>query len=164
MASIKRAFGTSGQSFTQTLASLADSATAGRESTVIDNATNLYLDALVSGKIKTQNSGSISAPSCVYVWAYATADGGTTYSDTATGSDAAITLTAAPNNVRLVGVINVAAINTTYKGGPWSVAAAFGGVLPEKWGIVVQNDCGTALSATEGDHDFWYQGVYATVA
>lgn len=163
MASIKEVFGTSGQSFTQTLASLADSATAGRESTVIDNSANLYLDALVAGKIKTQNAGTISDPKVVYVWVYATADGGTTYPDTVTGADAAITMNS-PNQLRLLGVINVAAINTTYKGGPWSVASCFGGRLPEKWGIVVQNDCGTAFSATESDHDFWYQGVYASVA
>ncbi len=163
MADIKEAFGTSGQSFTQTLASLADSSTAGRESTVIDNSSNKFLDALVAGRIKTINSGSIASPSCVFIWVYATADGGTTYTDTATGSDAAMTANS-PNQLRLLGVINCAAINTTYKGGPWSVAACFGGRLPEKWGIFVQNDSGTSLSATEGDHDFWYQGVYQTVA
>lgn len=163
MASIKQAFGTS-TSVTVTLASLADSASAGRESTMIDNATDLFLDVLIAAKFKTQNSGSISDPKCVYVWAYGSADDGTTYGDTVTGSDAAVTLNGPPNNLRLVGVVNVAAINTTYKGGPWSLAAAFGGRVPKKWGIVVQNDCGTALSSTEGDHDVWYQGLYATVA
>ena len=39
----------------------------------------------------------------------------------------------------------------------------FGGRLPEKWGIVVVNDSGTALSATGSDHAVTYQGVYATV-
>jgi len=164
MADIKYAYSAVAQAITITMASLADSSTAGRESTAIDNGTNKYLDALVQGFIKTQNSGSISSPSVVYVWVYGTADGTTPkYPDTVTGTDAAITMNN-PNQLRLIGVINVAAINTTYNGGPWSVAAAFGGVLPQKWGIVVQNDCGTALSATEGDHDWWYQGIYATVA
>lgn len=164
MADIKTAYGADAAAITITMASLADSSTAGRESTAIDNGTNLYLDALVQGYIKTQNSGTISDPKVVLVWAYGTADAtGGAYPDAVTGTDAAITMNS-PNQLRLLGAINVAAINTTYKGGPWSVAACFGGRLPEKWGIVVQNDCGTALSATEGDHDWWYQGIYATVA
>lgn len=164
MASVKTAYGADAGAITITMASLADSSTAGRESTAIDNGTDLFLDALVQGKIKTQNSGAIAAPSAVLVFAYGTADAaGGVYSDTVTGTDAAITMNS-PTQLRLIGMIHAAAINTTYKGGPWSVAQAFGGRLPEKWGIVVQNDTGTALSATEGDHDFWYQGVYATVA
>ena len=161
MASVKRVFAAV-QTITITLTSLADSSSAGRECTVIDNSANLYLDAFVAGKIKTQNSGSISSPSCVYVWAYGTVDGGTTYPDTVTGSDAAITMNGPPNNLRLLGVINVAAINTTYSGGPWSMANVFG-ALPEKWGIVIQNDCGTAFSSTAGDHVWKYEGVYQSV-
>ncbi len=163
MADLKNAYGTNGQVITVTLTSLAASATAGRESTVIDNTSNLFMDALVSGKVKTQNSGSVSAPSCTYVWCYGTVDNGSTYPDTVTGSDAAITMNS-PNQLRLLGIINTPAINTQYKGGPWSVAAAFGGVLPAKWGIVVQNNCGTAYTSTGTDHVFLYQGVYQTVA
>ena len=55
------------------------------------------------------------------------------------------------------------AINTIYKGGPWSFAALYGGKMPEKWGVVVINDCGAALSATPADHVIEYQGIYATV-
>jgi hypothetical protein len=129
---------------------------------VVSNTTDKFLDALVFGKIKPQNSGSISAPSAVFVYAYASVDGGTEYPDTVTGADAAITMNS-PTQLKLLGVIYVTTINVTYKGGPWSVAALYGGKLPEKWGIVVQNDCGTALSATGGDHQFEYQGIYATV-
>lgn len=162
MADIKVAYGSS-TSIDITLASLADSATVGRESTVVSNAANLFLDAHVSCKFKPQNSGSITAPSVIYVWAYASIDGGTTYTDTATGTDAACTINN-PNQLRLLGVVNVAAINTTYKAGPWSVAQAFGGKVPQRWGVIVVNDCGTALSSTEGDHDLWYQGITSTVA
>jgi hypothetical protein len=45
-----------------------------------------------------------------------------------------------------------------------SVAAAFGGILPAKWGVIIENQSGTTLSATGGDHVVQYQGVYATVA
>jgi hypothetical protein len=162
LASIKEAFGTNGQAITCTLASLASSATAGRESTVIDNTTNLFLDVLVSLTVKLQ-AGTPANDKAVYVYAYGTVNDGTDYTDGATGSDAAFTPTDPPN-VRLIGVISAPASAGTYKGGPFSVAAAFGGVLPAKWGIVVRNYTGIALSATEGDHKKLYQGVYATSA
>lgn len=161
MADIKTEYGTNGQVITVTLTSLADATSAGRESTVVDNGTNKFLDVLISGKIKTQNSGSISAPSAVFVYAYATTDNGTTYPDTVTGSDAAITLNN-PTQLKLLGVIYTAAINTQYKSAAFSLASLYGGRMPQKWGIVVVNDSGTALSATASDHVFLYQGVYAT--
>jgi hypothetical protein len=40
-----------------------------------------------------------------------------------------------------------------------SVAAAFGGVLPERWGIIVENKTGGALDSTEGNHAKLWQGV-----
>lgn len=161
MADVKTAYGTNGQTITCTLASLASGSA--REATAIDNRTNKWLDALVRLNAKTQNSGSISASDpWIYVYAYGTNDDGTTYPDTVTGTDAAITLNTV-SQLQLLGAIWVGAINTVYKGGPWSVASAFGGVLPALWGIVVRNNCGTALSATEGDHLKLYQGVYSTV-
>jgi hypothetical protein len=163
MATVKTAYGTSGQALTITLTSLADATSAGRESTSVSNSTDLFLDVLISAKIKTQNSGAISAPSAVFVYAYGSVDGGSEWPDTVTGTDAAITLNS-PTQLKLLGAIYVAAINTTYKGGPWSLAALYGGRMPEKWGVVVVNDCGTALSATGSDHAVEWQGVYATVA
>jgi hypothetical protein len=158
MADLKTKYGTTNQTVTCTLASLANNGA--RESTVIDNSTNVFLDALVMVKVKSNAAGT-SATGYVNVYAYGTVDTTTpTYSDTATGTDAAITLTAPPN-VRLIGVINVVANATTYKSGPFSVAAAFGGVLPEKWGIIIENKSGAALDATEGNHAKFYQGVLA---
>jgi len=161
MADIKTAYGSSGQAITITLTSLADATSAGRESTVVSNTSDTFLDVLIQGKLKPQNSGSILAPSAAFVYAYASADGGSDYPDTVTGTDAAITINN-PTQLKLLGVIYVAAINVQYKGGPWSLAALYGGRMPEKWGLVVVNDCGTALSATAGDHVFEYQGVFAT--
>lgn len=130
-----------------------------RESTVIDNTTNCFIDALVQVQIKSGGSGT-AATGYVNVYAYGTVDGGTTYSDGCSGSDNAVTLTA-PTNLRLIGVVNVVANGTTYKSSPMSVAAAFGGVLPDKWGIVIENKTGGALDTTEGNHKKLYQGVYA---
>jgi hypothetical protein len=163
MADVKTAYGANGQALTITLASLADSSTAGRESTAVDNGTDLFLDVLITCKVKTQNSGSIVAPSAAFVWAYASVDNGTEYPDAVTGTDAAITLNN-PTQLKLLGAVYAAAINTTYKGGPWSLAALYGGRMPEVWGVVVVNDTGTALSATGSDHSVEYQGIYATAA
>ena len=158
-ADIKLKLGSTNQALTVTLASLASSATAGRESTAVDNRTNLFLDALVTVKIKL-TTGTPGNDKAVYVYAYGSVDDGTTYPDAVTGTDAAITLND-PVNLRLIGVINAVAQSTTYKSGPFSVAAAFGGVLPAFWGIVIRNYTGIAFTATGGDHAAVYQGVLA---
>ena len=156
MADIKAKYGTSTQTITITVASLA---TAGaRESTAIDNTTNVFLDALVLVKLKS-GAASTAATGYVNVYAYGTADGGSTYSGTATGTDAAITLTVPPNS-RLIGVMNMVANATTYKA-IFSVAQAFGGVLPDHWGIIIENQSGGTLDATGGNHSVVYQGVLA---
>jgi len=95
---------------------------------------------------------------------YGTVDTGTPlYPDAVTGTDANITMND-PTQLQLLGTIYApTAGGLTWKGGPWSVAQKFGGVLPEKWGIVVRNFTGFALTATEGDHKKLYQGTYATV-
>lgn len=160
MADLKAKYGTANQTITITLASLANNGA--RESTAIDNTSNLFLDAQVGGKVKSGASGTL-ATGQVNVYAYGSADGGTTYSDSATGSDAAITLTVPPN-ARLIGMINVVANATTYEFGPFSVAAAFGGVLPAFWGIIIENKTGGTLDATGGNHNVHYQGVLAQSA
>jgi hypothetical protein len=152
---IKQKFGTSNQTITITLASLANSSA--RASTALDNSANLFLDALVFLKVKS-NAAGVTATGAVLVYAFATADGGTSYTEGATGTDAAITLVS-PSNLKLIGVVNVVAVGVTYSAGPFSVASAFGGTLPEKWGIVVVNKSGAALDAS--GHSAFYQGVLA---
>lgn len=160
MADVKAKFGTNGQAFTLTIASLSD--TSARQSTPVDNSTNLYTDALVSLKIKSNAAGT-SASGFVGVYAFASVDGGSTYTESAGSTDAAITLVT-PTALRFIGAVPVVANATTYRAGPFSVAAAFGGVLPEYWGIVIVNKTGAALDSTAGNHSATYQGVYAQVA
>jgi len=163
MSDIKTAFGANGQTFTCTLASLASNATAGRQSTVVDNTSNLYVDAYVMLKVKTSAS-ALANDKAVYVYAYATVDNGTTYTDTVTGADGAVTLTD-PTTLPLLGTVWTPSTSTTYTGGPWSVCRALGvQFLPAKWGIVVRNYTGQNLDSTEGNHAKLWQGVYATVA
>jgi hypothetical protein len=154
MGNLNEQLGSNGQSITCTITALTNGSA--RQSTAIDNTSNLFMDALVSAKVKTASS-STSATGHVDVYVYATVDNGTTYTDGATGSDGAMTPTS-PTNLFLIGSINTVANSTTYYGGPWSVATAFGGVLPAKWGIVVVNNSGGTLDATVGAAE--YQGIY----
>lgn len=152
-------YGTNGQLITVTLASLASGSA--RASTAVDNTTNLFIDALVQVQIKS-GAASTVATGYVNIWAYGTTDGGTTYTEGATGTDAAITLTS-PSNLKLIGVVNVVANATTYKSSPFSVAQAFGGILPQKWGIVIENQSGGSLDSTEGNFIKEYQGIQGQV-
>jgi hypothetical protein len=151
MADIKIKYGTTNQAITCTLNSLANASA--RASTVVDNTTNLFLDALVEVTL-VGAAASVSAAGYAVVWAYATADG-TTYSEGATGTDAAITLTVPPNAVRL-DTISVVANNGTYKK-VFSIARAFGGSMPAKWGVIVENQSGAAFAAA--GNSVVYQGI-----
>lgn len=158
MADIKAKLGTTNQAITITLNGLADNSN--RASDAIDNRTNLFLDVLVQLKIDTGNVGPPSGESNVLVYAYGTADDGTTYSGGATGSDAAYGGVAGQliDNLVRLGTIAVDAQNETFESDVFSIASAFGGVVPAKWGIVVRNQIGQTLGA--GCSAF-YQGHYA---
>lgn len=155
MTDIVAKYGTGGQTLTLTLAGLTNNSV--RASTAVDNSTTKYQDALVSLKIKTGASG-VSSTGIVEVYAFASVNGGTTYTDGATGTDAAVTLTN-PTNMQLIGIINCVASATTYYGGPFSVADAFGKRLPEYWGIATKNVTAATLDATAGNHAAIWQGV-----
>lgn len=152
MASIKTALGTSNQAFTVTLTSLGNAAA--RESTAIDNSGNLYLAVRIAVKVKANASGTV-ATGVVNVYVYETADGGTTYTSPATGSNAAVTPTV-PTNFRFIGAINVVANAVTYVGHFLYDNPA------EKWGIVVENLSGATLDASVGSA--WHQGIFQSVA
>jgi hypothetical protein len=153
----KPLYGTSNQAITITLASLAASATVGRESTVIDNSSNLYLDILLFVMFET---GTVAGNKQILLYSYGTADGGTTYTEAATGSDAAFTRKD-PTTLRPVAVIPAVTNSFIHKTGPFSLAQAWGGVLPQKLGLVFCNDSGAALSGTAGNNKMFYQGVQA---
>jgi hypothetical protein len=140
MATTKAAYASSA-SITITLNSLGS--TNARESTAIDNGTNLYLDAHVR---VTVNVGSVSGSPVVHVYAYGSEDG-STYPDTVTGSDAAVTLED-PTVLRLAAVIPCPTSSKAYESDVLSIARLYGGVLPRKWGIVVKNSTGAAFSGS----------------
>jgi len=152
----KPAYGTNNQAITITIASLAASATVGRASTAIDNTTALLLDAYVFVFVET---GTVSGNKQVLLYVYGTVDGGTTYTEGVSGTDASFTR-ADPSLLKPLAVIPVPTNATVYKAGPFSVAQALGlPFLPAFWGIALFNDSGAALSATAGNNKAIYQGV-----
>jgi hypothetical protein len=111
-----------------------------RESTAIDNEAQLLLDAQVSITVVLA-AGSPASDKAVYVYAYGS-ENGTNFSDNATGTDAALTMRS-PSNLILIGTLATPdATGLTYRLPPTSIRAAFGGYLPRKWGIVVENRSG----------------------
>jgi hypothetical protein len=151
------------QSFTVTnLQGLSSSATAGWQSAVVDNTSNLFLDALVVPNLAFTNNVPGSDKAC-YIYAYGGIESGT-YSYPATGSEGTITLsdiTANPTNVKRIGKLGYLAQGATIAAGPFSVATGFGAVLPPYWGIVIMNYSGVALQSS--GNTVKYRGVYMTV-
>lgn len=151
---------------TITLASLASSTSwAGRASTAVNNASNLDLDHLVSGKIKLGTSPTANKAIQVYAYAAQSISSGTpTYPDSITGTDAAKTMTSA--NVALACLrllwagTTDATTGLTLEMPPTSVAQAFG-QLPPYWGLFVVHDSVAALDGTGGNHSFQYQRIQA---
>ncbi len=138
---------------TCTITSLTSSATAGRGAAVIDNSTTLYDDALLTVIVKT-SATTLANDKAIYVYVYGSEDG-TTYNSSsaeAVGTNAAVTLDA-PTNLKGPFTISCPAVSVTYRG-VWSVAQMFGGVMPRKWGIVVQNYTGQTLDASIGSASF----------
>lgn len=144
---------------TMTLASLASDTNlvAGRESTAVDNKdVDDAIDALVGGKVTTGTSPTASRQ--IEVWAYGSYDD-TTFSGGASGSDANLT----PSEKTLLKLLTIIPTANTsdkaYQWGPFSVAQAFGGVLPVQWGIYIVHNTGVNLNATGSNHEVEYYPI-----
>jgi len=145
---------------TITLTSLADGSY--RQSAAVDNDTNGYIDAQVGGSIQTGTTPTLGEP--IKIFAYASYDG-TNYTAGASGSDAAYTADGEEGLLKLLEIIEVdATSDQDYVWGPVSVAQAFGGILPVKWGIVVLNDSGAALNATGTNNEIQFTGITFNIA
>jgi hypothetical protein len=143
------------------LQSLASSATAGWQSAVVDNTSNLYLDAVVQIVLSTANTAPANSKG-MFVFAYGGVETGV-YSNPASGSEATLTLldvTTTAQTMRQIGFLPYTTQNETVESSPLSVAAAFGGVLPPFWGVAIMNHSGAALGT---GCTVKYRGVYTTV-
>ncbi len=155
-----------------TLASLVTSSslTAGRQSTVVTNVSNKYLDCLVTGRVTTGTTPTTAKTIAVYIYvplkvatstfSYPIA-GGTTLGE----SDAAATFDADQRSGGLV-FAQAASINATSDRVytfSFSVANQVG-YMPLKWGLFVTHDTAVNLNSTAGNHYFHYVGLKADVA
>lgn len=124
--------------FTISVNSLANNAA--RESAVVDFSSSNYLDAQLRLEF-TLASGAVTAGGKIDIYCYAGLSAGS-YTDNATGADAALTMRS-PTNLFFLTSIQVTAdlaAAAAWKCIVPSVAMAFGGVLPTYWGIVVVNN------------------------
>ena len=140
---------------TITLASLTN--TSYRQSTAVDNTTNLYQEAHLQCHFKTGASG-VSA-TAGYIAIFLAGYDGSNYSNNASGSDAAFT----PDlqaNLTCIDTIQATANATTYYSSTIYVAAAAGLLwLPQKWAIIVYNGTGGTFDTTGGNFLVEYQGM-----
>lgn len=142
---------------TITLNGLVNAAT--QASTVVSSVatSTKFLDALI-----TASNYIATAPTsdqAIYYYAYGSTDGGTTYTDNASGTDAR--LTTGRRNAQPLGTVIITSPSTVCRGGPWSVARCFGGVLPARWGVIAVNSTGTYLdNSTATANELKFQHVW----
>jgi hypothetical protein len=155
----KSKYGLNDQPISITLDSLALGA--GRCSAAIDNSTDLFLDALVVVQI---SSGIGTHGGQIRIWAYGSCNGGSDYGDGVPGTDSVVTLSY-PVNLHLIGVLSIPNVTgapyVLFTSNPLSVAQAFGGRMPDHWGIAVENQLNSAPLGI--GNSAWYQGVYEQV-
>ena len=172
MANIKAALGGT-TTITCVLTSVANYAS--RESTVVNNTSNLYTDAQVMVKIQ------MSAIPVSDIWVTLdTSLDNTNFAVPATGADAAITVPGMDKfagevqgqqhwntDLLMVGKVScpssLTATGTTIANlGSMAQVYSGGNSLPPFWGPVFSNCSGAALGSTVGNHVIWYDGTYFT--
>lgn len=151
MATVKQVVGSRTSLTTSALNSLA-SATFVSAGTITHN-TNQPLDVLVE---VTATPGTVSGNKQLLVYAKASLDG----TNQTTGPETGTTVTDEPN-LYYVGTLPLNT-NSTTQTKVFSLAAAYGGLLPYASEIVVRNDSGAALNASGGS--VYYSEISATVA
>lgn len=162
---------TDSTAITITLASLASSTSlvAGRQSTVITNVTDKFLDALVTGQITTGTSPTTGKTIAVYIYVPLSVTASTfVYPKAGTTvlgeTDAAATFDAEQRDGALYFADSVLTNSTSDR--PYSFSFSVEevvGYMPLKWGLWVTHDTGVALNATGGNHFFHYIGLKADV-
>lgn len=162
---IKRVYG-SEAALTATLANLATSAdlSVGRQSSVIDNTSDLVLDEFVAGKITAGTSPTNLKK--IQVYAFGQVEDTPTYPGGAGASDAAWTpATPLASYLKLIATIATdATSDKAYWFGPIALAVFFGGVIPPRWGLWVTHNTAQNLKNAGGDQALWHQPIYNNVA
>ena len=143
----------------------------------VDNTSNLYVDVLVGGQIDLDTTtGTLAAGESFDIYVAALFDKDTASSltggiDTAfTANDSTLTADTEFNPLNLIPLVSVRVEETSpdvsqgYNWGPVSVAAAFGGVLPQIWCLVGHNNTGGTTTAATSTTIVNYVGIKYTSA
>lgn len=121
-----------------------------RESNAIDNTSTLAVDYVISVTLKTGTSPS--AGGLIYVW-IASSDG-TDWTGGATGSDSSYTA-GEEWQLQPLQVFTVSATsNVVYKQVTPSLATYFGGTVPPKFSLIIENQSGAALNASSNGIEY----------
>lgn len=142
------------------LHSLANSATAGWQSAVVDNTSNLFLDAFAQCVFDFANTAPANSK-CVYIFGSSGIESGV-LSNPASGSEGTITLVDVTANAQALDLLKVQPYTTqdeVSETGAFSVAPS--GSLPPFWGLAIINHSGAALNSS--GNTVKYRGLYATV-
>lgn len=143
--------------------SLASSATAGWQSAQVDNTSNLYLDTLMQFTNTAVNTAAANSKAVFFFAFGGNATGvltnfGAAVTGTAEGTLTFPDVTANP----VPGLVYVQPYTTTniaMASLPFSMSAAFNGLLPIYWGVAAVNHTGMTL----GTVTMKYQGTYETI-
>lgn len=147
-------YGTSTSLACTSFNNLASSTTTGFAScaAATTSTTNNIVEAQVRVKVSV---GAITPSASTFVALYVVgSEDGTAWpgadstTEVFTAADEANTLSATSNNLKFLGTIQCHTASKIYTSEPLSIAAAFGGFLPRKWKVVIQNQTGIALAAT----------------
>lgn len=152
---IFQAYGAGDNAFTISLDAIQNTAT-WYSTAVVNSGATIYLDALVIASCYVATNPS--SDRAVNFYAYGSVDGSGTQLTAGVSTTAGRLTGDGVKNAKLIGVLDMTGANSRI-GGPWSVAAAFGGILPQVWGIIAENRTGTFLY-TDGNAATW-QGIFA---
>lgn len=165
MADIKNSYAASSALTVTNLHSIATSATwvAGWESAEVDNSSNKYLDFLISGKLALGNSATAGE---IRVYVVAKIDD-SEWPDVIDGTESTETWTTTTIRDASAVLGFVAATRAdpgtddVYPIRPFSVAALFGGVCPEKFVLFITHSTGVNLASSGSE--VHVKGVFQTV-
>lgn len=140
MTELKESFGSSTAMTITNLNSLGPSTTTGWQSAVVDNTSDKAIDVEVNVILNVDNTPPVTY-SRVYIYVYAGYYDGSVWKYTlnAAGTEGTIFLTK-PSNFILVKTLAYMTQNETLKSGGFFIAKAFGGKMPDAWGIIIVND------------------------
>ena len=144
--------------------SLASSTTTGVAASAVattdtsNNITDVIVQLLIAGAAHTPSSTTN-----ILVWVIGSMDG-TNFAGAQSGTiedfndgDSAESIDVDGNNMNFLGVIHMHTASVDMLSKPFSLAAAFGGTVPPKWAIVIQNQTGSNLAASGHEVGYRYQ-------